>query len=158
MLMLPNSDSRIRFIRAKTEDQAELSGWIQKYYHFDHIPFHPAQIAHSLNPLLRDDTYGVAYFAQVDQKTVGYFLLTYSFDIEYGGVHATLTDLYFGEEARRTGIGTAAMNFIESICREHNFTTLFLQVEVDNVEAQNFYKKVGFKAHSRLTMTKEIAP
>jgi ribosomal protein S18 acetylase RimI-like enzyme len=144
------------FLRAKTSDQAELLTWVKRYYDHDHIAFDSQIIGPSLNPLLLNDDYGVAYFVQIDQTTVGYFIVTWAYDIEYGGRHATVTDLYFDERTRRFGVGSQSLKFIENFCRDLKLTVVFLQVEIENIHAQAFYQKSGFALHTRYTMMKAI--
>lgn len=146
----------IQYLKATPADLNPLLTWIERYYAFDHIPFDPEKIKLAVSQLLQNDQFGVAYFAHLDGRTVGYFLLTYSFDIEYGGRHATLTDLFLDETTRRTGIGSRTLQLIEDLCRHQNISTLFLLVEIDNIEAQSFYKKMGFDLHTRYSMSKAI--
>ena len=151
---------QLMFIRATPTDQAEVLSWIQRYYEFDHIPFESSSISAALAPLLKDDTYGAVFLAQTQKdrgpQTVGYFVVTLAYDIEYGGRHATVTDLFFDPNLRGTGLGTEAMRFIESWCANRQIATLFLQVEIYNTQAQTFYQKMGFNRHERYTMTKKL--
>ena len=89
-------------------------------------------------------------------EPIGYFVLTYGFDLELGGRQATVTELYLRPVARRSGIGTTAIDFIEQHLTEHRITAYELQVEGDNTEARSFYTKHGFRSHDRIPLTKYI--
>jgi len=152
---MANSD--LQFLKASLSDLDLLLDWVRRYYAFDHIPFDALKVESALKQLFQNPDYGHAYFVQLNQKTVGYFLVGYNFDIEYGGRHAAITDLFFSEEVRRGGIGTRTLQFIEKLCREEGLSNLFLQVEIDNVEAQAFYQKMGFELHTRYSMNKSLS-
>jgi ribosomal protein S18 acetylase RimI-like enzyme len=144
------------FEKATLVETAELLSWIQKYYTYDHIAFQPEKLKIALALLLRDETYGYAYFIRVDEKRVGYFICTYGFDIEMGGRFALVTDLYFEESARRNGLGTATLTFIENEAKKRDLNSIELQVETDNHEAQAFYQKIGFEQLTRFSMSKKF--
>jgi GNAT superfamily N-acetyltransferase len=148
--------AKIDFKRIEAAHQEELKTWIKRYYTYDHIAFDEKKVNHGLWALLGNDQFGTAYFVTLAGETIGYFILTYAFDIEFDGQHGVLTDLYLSEEARRSGAGTRTFQFIEGLCRDLNFTSLLLQVETDNLEAQSFYQKAGVKTLSRHILVKHL--
>ena len=154
--MSPNGVAKIDFKRAQAKDLPEVASWIKRYYTYDHIPYHETQVKSGLWTLLETGEYGSAYFVSLGTETIGYFILTYAFDIEFGGRHAVLTDLFFSEAARRTGAGTKTLRFIEALCVNENINSLLLQVESDNHEAQRFYKKSGIETLSRHILVKNL--
>ena len=154
--MSPVSDSKIVFTRAGLEDSSEVLEWIRKYYTYDHIDFDAETLTAAMPELLKNDLNGLAYFVELDNKPVGYFILTYAFDLEFGGRHATVTDLFFEANIRRAGLGTRTLQFIESLCSVQNFSHLLLQVETDNDEAKAFYQKSKFTVLTRHILTKRL--
>jgi ribosomal protein S18 acetylase RimI-like enzyme len=134
-----------QFVRASFADLETVLAFVKKYYEFDGIRFNAPELGRSLELLLRDPSFGRVWLIRVARKEVGYVILTFSYDIEFGGRQGTVTDLYFMEEYRRLGLGSKTFNFLELACRELDIKALELQVERKNVAAQAFYRKLGFQ-------------
>ena len=90
------------------------------------------------------------------KKPVGYAVLTYNFDLEYGGVEGMLTDLYVEKRYRNQGIGSLALYEIEDFCRERGIETIELQVLQRNKNAEVFYRKAGFTVLPRKVMILKV--
>ena len=144
------------FRQAKPEDFEEVLSFIQAYYAFDDIPFRSAEVAAALRALLSDVSLGQVWIIGTEEKAVGYTILTFGFDLEFGGSVAIVTELYIESRFRRCGIGRQAIQFLENICRDLEVTVLELQVERDNPEAQEFYRSLGFQAHERIPLSKRL--
>lgn len=152
------SESLRYTIRAATAADAEpLLGLIQQYYEYDGITFHRAAIERGLLQLLSHPGYGCAGLISTDDEPIGYFVLTYGFDLEFGGRQATLTDLYVVQSCRRSGLGSAALRFVEELLRAQGIGALELQAERDNHEALAFYQRHGFELHDRIPLSKYIS-
>jgi diamine N-acetyltransferase len=63
-----------------------------------------------------------------------------------------LERIYLVKEATGTGVGQAAMQFVEQLARSHNKKLLWLK-SMDTSPALGFYKRVGFQTHSTLRLT-----
>ena len=83
-------------------------------------------------------------------------MLTYNFDLEYGGIEGMLTDLYVSKRYRNRGIGSLALYEIEDFCRERGIRAIELQVLHHNPAAETFYRKAGFKILPRKVMLFEV--
>lgn len=152
------SESPRHTIRVATPPDAEpLLDLIKQYYQYDGIPFNRATIERGLLHLLSHSTYGWAGLISWDDKPVGYFILTYGYDLEFGGRQATLTDLYLETSYRRSGLGSAALRFVEQQLSAQGIGALELQAERDNHEALAFYKRHGFAVHERIPMSKYLS-
>jgi ribosomal protein S18 acetylase RimI-like enzyme len=141
------------FTDAAPSDLLALTKLVQAYYHHDGISF-DRRVSDALEILLRDESFGKAWFIQVGATCVGYCILTWSFDAEFAGKVATLTDLYFLQKYRRKGLGKATLAFLETTCRQRGLSALRLEVERANCDAQGLYRTFGFEVHDRLLMTK----
>jgi GNAT superfamily N-acetyltransferase len=146
----------VRFERATAVDASTLLALAREYYDYDAIPFDEAAMGQGFAHLLADAALGGAWSIRRGHDVVGYFVVTYGFDLEFGGRQATVTELYLRPEARRGGIGTAAIRHIEEHLRGLGIGAYELQVERDNSEARAFYARVGFQAHDRIPMSKRI--
>ena len=148
----------IDFQEAATGDIEALMPLIRAYYELDGILFDDTAIRRGLAELMADRSLGGAWLVVDAGANVGYFVLTYGFDLEFGGRQATLTDLYLAPTHRRRGIGAAAIGFAEAFLARRGIGALELQVERDNLEAMAFYERLGFEAHDRAPLSKRIGP
>jgi len=69
--------------------------------------------------------------------------------------YAELSDLFVAGLYRRQGVGRGLLGFIEQRARERGADRLILTTGLKNVEAQWFYRAVGFEDHA-LAMKKAI--
>ncbi len=138
------------------KDHATLLKFVTEYYRFDKIPFDRVSLSKGLDTLLRNISQGQAWLMENHKRPVGYALLTYNFDLEYGGVEGMLTDLYVSKQFRKRGIGSLALYEIEDFCRERGIRAIELQVLHHNREAETFYRKAGFKILPRKVMLLEV--
>lgn len=95
---------------------------------------------------------GKAWLIEYDGKTVGYVILTFVFNFEYGGKIAFIDELYLLEDARGKGIGKQTIEFIKAASEKLNLKLLYLEVEGHNANAQKLYLSAGFEGHNRLIM------
>jgi GNAT superfamily N-acetyltransferase len=128
------------------------------YYRFDKIPYSLASLRRGLETLLRNPSQGQAWLLETHHQAVGYALLTYNFDLEYGGVEGMLTDLYVDKHYRKRGVGSLALYEIEDFCRERGIRAIELQVLNHNKPAETFYRKAGFRILPRKVMLFTVRP
>src|SRR5258708_39169291 len=112
-------------------------------------PFSASEIAKAAGRLLDRDDLGRVWLLKERDRVAGLLVLTFGYDIEFGGQLAVITDLYVVETHRRKGLGTAAIHLAESFCRAQGIGALELQVERSNAMAMAFYQSLGFLAHDR---------
>lgn len=134
------------------KDHATLLRFVIEYYRFDKIPFDRQSLSKGLSTLLRNLSQGQAWLMENHKKPVGYAVLTYNFDLEYGGVEGMLTDLYISKRHRNQGIGSLALYEIEDFCRERGIPNVEVQVLNHNRASETFYRKAGFKILPRRVM------
>jgi ribosomal protein S18 acetylase RimI-like enzyme len=80
------------------------------------------------------------YLASIDNESVGYTaLITNLTDRKM-----MISKLYILSEVRGTGVGTALLSHIESICSSRNISRLWLTVNKYNDIAISWYKHRGF--------------
>ncbi|HYA63271.1 MAG TPA: GNAT family N-acetyltransferase [Candidatus Sulfotelmatobacter sp.] len=140
------------------KDHKVLLKLIVAYYRFDKIPYNLESLRRGLDTLLRNLSQGQAWLLETHHKAAGYAILTYNFDLEYGGVEGMLTDLYVEKRFRNRGVGSLALYEIEDFCRERGIRTIELQVQHHNKSAETFYRKAGFHILPRKVMILEVRP
>jgi ribosomal protein S18 acetylase RimI-like enzyme len=110
----------------------------------------------ALRRLLADVSLGVVGLIVEGAETRGYFVLTWGFDLEWGGRDAWLTELYLRDEARGAGIGAPALAQVEASAREHGARALHLMVRPENARAVRLYERAGFEAPPRVCLSKRL--
>jgi ribosomal protein S18 acetylase RimI-like enzyme len=147
----------VDFHHATLGDVDAILPLIRSYYDFDKIPFDETRIRRAVRELVADGSLGEAWLLRDGDASVGYFVLTFGFDLEFGGRQATLTDLYVAPSHRRRGLGSASIRLAESVLARRGIEALELQVERDNAEALAFYQRLGFEEHDRAPLSKRVA-
>lgn len=109
----------------------------------------------ALREMLADPELGVVFVIEDDGATVGYAFLGYSFDLEFAGREAWLTELFIDDSVRGRGAGTFALAALEPELRARGVHAYHLQVRADN-PALRLYERAGFKQVPRLIMSKKL--
>src|ERR1700730_3633061 len=97
--------NRIAIRRARTGDAAELLRLIRAYYRFDKIPLNATPIGQALARLRKNRRHGAVSIMRDGIKAVGYVVLAFNFDLEFGGFEGLVTYLYIDEKYRGGGLG-----------------------------------------------------
>ena len=146
----------ITFRPCGPKDHKVLLKLIVAYYRFDKIAYNLQSLSRGLDTLLRNLSLGQAWLMETHRKPVGYTLLTYNFDLEYGGVEGMLTEVYVEKPFRNRGVGTLALYEVEDFCRERGIRNVELQVLNRNKHAEKFYRKAGFHILPRKVMLMKV--
>ncbi len=154
--MSPADLNNIRFDPARPGDYRFLRDSIAAYFAYDGIRFDESRVEAGLQALLATPSLGQAWVARVGGRPVGYAIIGFGFDLEFGGRQATLTDLYLEPGRRGQGLGKAFLEEIERFCAARGVGAIELQVEADNPEALALYASRGFVRHTRLPMSKRL--
>jgi diamine N-acetyltransferase len=86
----------------------------------------------------------------------GYFVLVFSFSLEFQGRTALLDELYLPPDRRGQGWGTQALGFAAQVCRQEGIPVLRLEVHRRNPKAQALYRRLGFVDHDRDFLTQYL--
>ena len=144
-------------IRTATfRDREGLLDLMKAYYRYDHIRFDREEIEPSLTELLKHSEFGKAWIACRGPHRIGYVIMTFAFDLEFGGRQAGITDLFVQSLFRRKGIGRRLLLEVEGFCHKAGIKSLELQVTRENSKAVRFYERVGFHVHDRIPMSKRL--
>lgn len=109
----------------------------------------------AMREMLADPELGVVFVIQDDAVVVGYAFLSYSFDLEFAGREAWLTELFIDDAVRGRGAGTFALAAIEPELRARGVHAYHLQVRADN-PALRLYERAGFARVPRVIMSKKL--
>jgi ribosomal protein S18 acetylase RimI-like enzyme len=120
------------------------------------IPFSRPKFGRVLKQLLADPSLGLVPLFLVKREIVGYAVVTYNFDLEWGGRDAFITEFYIKPEHRGLGFGALAMALLEKLARRNKVKALHLGVRRENLAAARLYEKAGFTYWTRRVMMKVL--
>jgi len=141
----------LTFKLAKREDAKRLSILRQCVWNETYRNIYPDDVIDNFdfklheNKFLKqfDDLETEVYIIMVDEEIVGYFSIgipNYQNMKEYD---LYLKSLYILSKFQNLGIGSNVFQFVRSYCIERGFTTFFNSCNTHNVNAKEFYEKMG---------------
>ena len=146
----------VSFRSCGPKDHRALLKLVIAYNKYEKIPVHRKSLSQGLDALLRNPSQGKIWLMENHKKPVGYALLTYNFELEYGGAEGVLRDLFVEKKFRNQGIGSLALYEIEDYCRERGMRAFQLQLPMRN--KATFYRNAGFRELARRVMILEVRP
>jgi GNAT superfamily N-acetyltransferase len=129
-----------------------ISELMVDFYAIDGYPIDIEKSQELLGQFIDNPALGMGWLIYLEEKVVGYLILTFVFSFEYQGKIAFLDELYVTEKARGKGIGSKAIEFIKGESHKLSLKLIYLEVEPHNKKAQNLYIANGFEMHNRKIM------
>jgi ribosomal protein S18 acetylase RimI-like enzyme len=120
------------------------------------IAFDRAVFLPRLERLVGDPGLGRVLVFEIDGNASGYAIVTWGYDLEYGGRDAFLTELFVHPAHRGRGIGQRALAAAEDAARSGGAHALHLLVRHENGEALRLYDRAGYRTEARAVMTKDL--
>jgi len=148
----------VSFRSCGPKDHKALLKLVIAYNRFEKNSMNRKSLSQGLDVVLRNPSQGKMWLMEIHKKPVGYALLTYNFELEYGGAEGVLRDLFVEKRYRNQGIGSLALYEIEDFCRERGMRAFQLQVPRRNKSAEIFYRKAGFRELPRRVMILQVRP
>src|SRR5258708_26070657 len=87
----------VSFRSCGPKDHGALLKLVIDYNHFEKNPVHRKRLSQGLDVLLRNPSQGKMWLMENHKKPVGYALLTYNFELEYGGAEGGFGDFFVAE-------------------------------------------------------------
>jgi ribosomal protein S18 acetylase RimI-like enzyme len=141
---------------AGAEDLAAILEMMEDFNAEESIAFDRAVFQPRLERLVGDPGLGRVLVFEVDGNPSGYAIVTWGYDLEYGGRDAFLTELYVRPDRRGRGIGRLALAAAEEAARSGGAHALHLLVRHENAEALRLYGRAGYRTEPRAVMTKDL--
>ena len=139
-----SSSKKVSIVKATEKDMpevAKLSIEMLKYHNTlmdNYFTIYPYEkYVENFQQKLKDGQYILV--AKIDNKIVGFASIWFSVD------DAHITNIAVHNNHRKQGIASRMLERIISIAKEHNKTSLTLEVNIKNTIAQKLYLKYGFK-------------
>ena len=147
---------RLKIRPATQSDSARILPLIEAYYAFDSIDFDARAIRPALSRLLRDKSLGRCWVIDAGDLLAGYAILTYNYDLEFGGTEGVITEFFIASNYRREGLGASMIATIRDFCRSARIGSIELQVSRGNRRARAFYQALGFEPSDRIVMSIDV--
>src|SRR5258707_8515195 len=103
----------VSFRSCGPKDHGALLKLVIAYNQFEKNPVHRKRLSQGLDVLLRNPSQGKMWLMENHKKPVGYALLTYNFELEYGGADGLLRAFFFAKAFRNHGVGWLGIYAIE---------------------------------------------
>lgn len=84
-----------------------------------------------------------ALLAEIDGAPVGYLTYVWNYSTWAGRQYMYVENIFVLEQKRRLGVGVALMHEAKVVCRKNGCMHLKWEVESDNGNAIDFYRKLG---------------
>ena len=151
-----SNNTQLKIRPAARSDLARMLPLIEAYYKFDSIDFDARVIRPALSRLLRDKSLGRGWVVDAAGFLAGYAILTYNYDLEFGGTEGIITEFFIDPNYRREGLGARMIATVREFCRSARIGTIELQVSRANRPARSFYQALGFTPSDRIVMSIDL--
>ncbi|HVU50111.1 MAG TPA: GNAT family N-acetyltransferase [Polyangia bacterium] len=131
---------------------------LEAFDRLEQIDWDEAVVAPALRRLVGEPSLGHVGVVEVEGRPAGYFVVTWGYDLEWGGRDSFLTDLYLEPEARGLGVGARVLASIEEVARAGGAAALHLMVRPENEPAVRLYARAGFRSPPRTLLSKRLRP
>ena len=148
------SETKIR--PAEPGDLSALLEMMKAFNETEGIAWVETRTSDAIEQLLENPELGFIVVAE-HLHVVAYAVVTFGFDLEFGGRDAFLTEIYVKPEARRVGIAVALLQQLEEKAKNQGVLALHLQVQPTNEAAYRLYEKMGYKKVPRDTLSKTLS-
>jgi len=138
-------------------ESAAVLGLMASYYEHDGLVFDRDRVLVALETLIASPALGCGWLITKEHASIGYIVMTNGFSLEFGGTYQFVDELFVIEPERGKGVGAQTLAFVESRARDEGFTSIHLEVELDNRGAQEFYSRLGYRGHGRHLWSKALS-
>lgn len=147
---LPDVSEPLAIRRAAPADLPVLLDLMRDFYQFEQIPFRRERLEPLLQQLIAEPALGDPMLLLAEEQTAGYFMLSWCFNLEFGGRFALLDELYIAPAFRSRGRASRAIQAAIAACRERGISALRLEISDGNAPAERLYHRHHFRPDRRL--------
>jgi ribosomal protein S18 acetylase RimI-like enzyme len=141
---------------ATTADIPALLELMRPFNQHEAIAWERERTEKAVQPLLGANQLGFVLVADRRGQLLGYVVVTFNYDLEWGGRDAFVTELWVIPEARQRGLGRALLRAAEVRARTHGVLALHLVVRPENQLARRLYEEEGFERVPRIMLSKPL--
>ncbi|GAA6178732.1 hypothetical protein NBRC116594_01700 [Shimia sp. NS0008-38b] len=133
-------------------DFKALEGLVVAFHAEMHITTDTAHRHAALMPLLEGSPYGAAYLIGPRRAPVGYIVVTFTWSVEFGGMEATLDEVYIRPNVRGKGMASQALILLCQTLEKNGIMGISLEVDKDDLATQKLYTRMGFLIRERFAL------
>ena len=137
-------------------DLETLLPMVREFWVIERLRFVEPEVRRALAGLLASPQHGAVIVAELQGAPIGYLVLTLGYSLEFLGRDAFIDEIYLRDEHRGKGLGDRAIALAVEKCRELGVRALHLEVDHVNPRARALYERLGFVAHERALMTRNV--
>ena len=142
--------------RAVATDLDRLLAMMEPFNAEEGVSWSRAEAAPLVAKLIDERSLGAIGVVESGAEIVGYAVVTWGFDLEWGGRDAFLTEIYLIPAARGQRIGVRALSLIEDVARAEGAKALHLMVRPENDPAVKLYAGAGYRSPPRTLLSKDL--
>ena len=153
----PAGPPSVTFREASDGDVPALLPMMRTLWEHEGIPFDERLVEPPLRELLAEPALGRVWLALAGDAVAGYAMATRGFSTEQGGRFLLLDELFVLPAFRGTGIGKAALAFVEEAARAAGGRAVRIEVAEENDGARRLYREAGYVDPRRLFLAKRLS-
>jgi ribosomal protein S18 acetylase RimI-like enzyme len=148
----------VAFRRATPADLQPLLDMMELFYEEEGIAWSQVRARPLVAKLIDSPALGAIGVVETGSRVIGYAVVTWGYDLEWGGRDSFLTEIYLVPSARGQRIGVRALSLIEEVAREEGARALHLMVRPENNPAVRLYAGAGYTSPPRTLLSKDLQP
>lgn len=142
---------------AHDKDLRLLLPMMEDFYREEGIRWDPIRMPTAAARLLSDPSLGRVVVIERDDEALGYAVLTWGYDLEFGGRDSFLTEIYVSPPLRGRGWGRRLLEQVEGVARASGAGAIHLEVRPDNAPAVGLYRRAGYSPTGRTFLSRNLS-
>ncbi len=106
----------------------------------------------AIMPLLEGSPLGAVYIIGPTRAPIGFLVMTLTWSLDYGGIMASVREIYVRPGVRGRGIAPEAMTALVAPLRAGGVRALGIEVAPDNDKGQSVYARALFQPRPSISM------
>jgi ribosomal protein S18 acetylase RimI-like enzyme len=129
---------------AAVDDLPKLLPLVAAFHDHQGFGTTPEHQHDAILPLLEGIPHGAVWLVGPRRAPVGYVAVSFGWSVEYGGLDATVDELYIRSAVRKRGMGGEALDGLAKALREGGIRALHLEAKLEDETLRRFYKRARF--------------
>jgi ribosomal protein S18 acetylase RimI-like enzyme len=142
---------------ANETDLGLLLPMMEDFYREEGIGWDPTRMPAAAARLLSDPSLGRVVVLERGDESLGYAVLTWGYDLEFGGRDSFLTEIYVRPSVRARGLGRRLLEQVEKVARASGAGAIHLEVRPDNAPALELYRRAGYSPTGRTFLSRTLS-
>lgn len=109
-------------------------------------------------PLLDGSPHGAIYVAGPVRAPIGYAAITFGWSLAFGGLDATLDEIYIRPGVRGRGIGSEILGALPKALAAAGLRAIHLTMSRDDARARGFYERMHFEPREGMMLMTRALP